>query len=697
FAPEMCTIFPRMWEMNQKVHVKEYESWGNVAHNHVTVRIPDRQTGEMQSYEKPTMLANLTYFFRYQVNWMYMRYFFWNFVGRQNDIQGHGNLTDGNYQSGIAAFDKVDSKKEPKRLRENAANNKFYYIPLILGLLGMYFHFAKDWKSALVIGLLFLFTGLAIVVYLNQYPLQPRERDYAYAGSFYAFAFWIGFGVYALYDLFTERLKLQGTMAAGLATVMCFSGPYLMGQQGWDDHNRSNRYTCRDFAENYLSTCDKNAILFTNGDNDTFPLWYAQEVEGYRTDVRVLNLSLLNTDWYIDQANRKAYDSDRVPFSLPSTRYRQGSCDQVFFDPDKKNKTKEMSARELVDMIIHANPDAMSVRRGEDDNGDVYPDTVFVLPTNKIYIPVDKKLVKSNGTVPADTPDSLIADRVEWTINKSYLLKADLMILDLLASNNWQRPIYFAVTAGSDSYLNLEGWFRLEGLAYRLVPMKADKRGIFSEPVGCNTDMMYDKIMNKFKWGGLEDKSKKIYMDENNLRFTTNQRLQMMTLAKLLNDEGKHDKAKKVLDRCLEVMPEEHVPYEPAMVYMVDGYYRAGAMDNANKLSKTLFDQCEEEYNFYNSLAGKTPQGGYDDDANRLASALQMLSQFADKYGQKDMSADYRKRLTAMGLGAPTDQPDFGGDDGNGGMDPKLKARIDSMMNAMKQDSGKKKQQPPHK
>lgn len=669
FAPEMCTVFPRMWD-NQRNHAEQYKFWGRVGSNHETVRLTNPQSGEEESFEKPTMGANLRYFFRYQIGWMYMRYFLWNFAGKQNDTQGHGNMTDGNWQSGFSK-NKVEGIAVPKRMRDNPANNSFFYIPLLLGLIGLWFHFSRDFKSALVVMLMFLFTGLAIVIYLNQYPYQPRERDYAYAGSFYAFAFWVGFGVYALYDVLSSRAKVQQMVAAGLAGVMCLGSPLLMAQQGWDDHNRGNRYTARDFAKNYLTTCDENAVLFTNGDNDTFPLWYAQEVEDYRTDVRVLNLSLLNTDWYIDQANRKAYKSDRLPFSLPASRYRQGSCDQVLFDPQGKNKPA-MSARALIDMIITGSKDAMEIRMNRDEDGESFPDTVFILPTNNVYIPVDKAKVKKNGTVPADTPDSLIVDRVEWKINKSYLLKADLMVLDLLASNNWERPIYFAVTAGSDAYLDLDNvsmdlngdkkpertsYLRLEGLAYRLVPMLARKTGMFNEPVICNTDLMYNKIMGNgtketpgFQWGGLEIPGQKIYMDENNLRFTTNQRLQMMTLAKLLSDEGKFDKAKKVLDRCRAVMPREYVPYEPAMVYMVEGYYRSKDMASAKQVSDSLFTQCEEEYLFYTKIAEIDRDFSYDDDVNRNQSALRMLQQYAAQYGQKALADSYAKRLAALGL-----------------------------------------------
>jgi Protein of unknown function (DUF2723) len=654
WAPEMSTILPRMWEMNQSSHKREYEHWADVKKKNVRVKVQVRTAEGMQTttLTRPSFGANLKYFFNYQIGWMYMRYFMWNFAGKQNDIQGHGNITDGNWQSGLSATDKIDMGKAPKRLRENAANNKFFMLPLILGLIGLFFQVSKDWKNGLVVTLMFLFTGLAIVFYLNQYPLQPRERDYAYAGSFYAFAMWIGFGVYAIYDFLARYAKMAGVVGVGIATVASSTVPYIMAAEGWDDHNRSHRYTARDFAKNYLSTVDKNGVIFTNGDNDTFPLWYAQEAEGYRTDVRVLNLSLLNTDWYIEQSVRKAYDSDPVPFSLPAHKYRQGSAEQVFFPEVPEGKVlPAMSARQLIDMIINNDPQVTEVRTGQDDNNEMYTDTVYTLPTNRVWIPVDKKLVKSNGTVPANTPDSLILDRIEWTINKRYLLKADLMMLDLLATNNWKRPVYFAVTAGSGAYLDLEDFFRLEGLAYRLVPLKASQEGMFGEPVGCDTDIMYNNIMNQFVWGGLDDTTKNIYMDENNLRFTTNQRLQMMTLAKLLNDEGKGQKAVQVLDKCLAVMPEKHVPYEPAMVYMVQGYFTAGAADKGKKLSRQLFDMCEEEYVFYKGLNDK--RGDYKSDVNRLQSAMQMLAQYAGDYGHTDMMTEYDGRLGKLGIQSP--------------------------------------------
>jgi tetratricopeptide (TPR) repeat protein len=319
-----------------------------------------------------------------------------------------------------------------------------------------------------------------------------------------------------------------------------------------------------------------------------------------------------------------------------------------------------MSARQLMDLIIKADPSVTQVRRSVDDNDESFTDTTCVLPTNKVYIPVNKALVKKNGTVPANTPDSLIADTLRWTINKSYLLKADLMILDLLATFNWERPVYFAVTAGGDSYLNLDDWFNLEGLAYRLVPMRADKRGLFGEMVGCNTGLMYNNIMKNFRWGGLDKPGVNIYMDENNLRFTTNQRLQMMSLAKMLNDEGKSKEAVEVLDRCLQVMPTNLVPLEPAMVYAVEGYYKAGAIEKANKLSKELFTVCEGEFRFFNSVASKSKdRGSYEGDLGRLNSALEMLHNYSQVYGQKDLESDYAARMTSLGIQPRPAQPQF--------------------------------------
>jgi len=655
YAPEMSTVFPRMWESNQRSHAPEYKAWSGF--NEATakkVRVQNNQ-GETVDMPKPSFGNNLRYFFRFQMGWLYMRYFAWNFVGRQNDIQGHGqhhNQTDGGWMSGLNGFEGVKKELLPEKMKNNKGMNNFYFIPLLLGLIGLWYHFTKDWKNALVVLLLFLLTGIAIVLYLNQYPLQPRERDYAFAGSFYAFAIWIGFSVYAIYDL--TRKALKDMPAVGLATAACLVAPYLMASQGWNDHDRSNRYTARDFAKDYLASCAPNAILFTNGDNDTFPLWYVQEVEGFRTDVRVINLSLLNTDWYIDQAKRRAYDSDPVPFSLTKGQYRQGTRDQIYVFADDKIKGHR-SVKEVMDFIRSSDPATKLIDdRQTNDAGERVTDTLSYLPTKNLFIPVDKKLVRANGTVPANTPDSLIADSVKWTLDKQYMFKADLMILDLLASNDWKRPVYFAVTAGSDSYMNLEDFFQLEGLAYRLVPLKQPaKRSLFG-PAGVNTDIMYNNIMDPNKktgwsWGGM-DQGKTLYMDENNLRMTTNLRIQMMTLADVLIQEGKTEKARQVLDKCMAVMPENVVPYEPTMIYIAEFYYKLGTSadtEKANKLSKRLFELSEKELYFFSALRKKNRT--FDENENdRAQQVLLQLQQAAKRYKQDALSADYEKRINKL-------------------------------------------------
>ncbi|MCA6362251.1 MAG: MFS transporter [Bacteroidetes bacterium] len=653
FDEELSTLLPRMWEMNNRSHVPEYEYWGNVKKNRRKTPYVDPKTANTEDPQPlyvPTMGANLRYMFKFQMGWMYWRYFGWNFVGRQNDIQGHQPGLYGESMSGITALDGSKMKNQPVRLANNKARNAFFYLPLLLGIIGLLFHFSRDWRSALVVLLLFLFTGLAIVFYLNQYPLQPRERDYAYVGSFFAFAMWIGMGVYAIYDLLSTRAKVAGIAGAGLATVLGSGVPFIMAKQGWDDHNRSHRYTARDFAKNYLSSCAKNAILFTNGDNDTFPLWYCQEVEGYRTDVRVLNLSLLNTDWYIDQARRKAYDSDALPFSLTANDTRQGLGDQVFLGDAK---APAMDVSEAMRLIHNRDQQALELRRNQDDDKETFIDTLYRLPTRKFYLTVDKAAARATGAIPANMPDSLVLDRIEWTINKSYLLKSELMMMDLLATGKWKRPMYFAVTAGNDSYLGLDDYFQLEGLAYRLVPMRGDRRDEFAGGVvRCQPEKMYNTIMKDFKWGGLQDTTVSIYMDENNRRFTTNQRLQITSLARFLIDDGMKDKAVTLLDSCQRWMPVKHVPYEPVMTYMVEQYYRGGAPQKANKLSKSLAAYLEEEIRYTNRIMLKAQNAGEDADRelSRLEFSYFILYRNARDNGQTEIANELAKKAADMGI-----------------------------------------------
>lgn len=567
------TVFPRMWS-SQQHHIKGYKEWGKIK-------------GDLK--KKPAFSENIRFFFRYQLGFMYWRYFAWNFIGRQNDVQGHGNILDGNWKSGIAAIDSPrlgTQNNLPESMKNNKANNSFYFLPLILGLIGMIYHFSRESKDSIVVMLFFFFTGIAIILFLNQYTMEPRERDYGFAGSFYAFAIWIGLAVMALYELLAKATPKP--VAAGVATVACLiAAPYVMAKDGWDDHDRSHRYTARDYAANYLNSCAYNAILFTNGDNDTFPLWYAQEVEGIRTDVRVVNLSLLNTDWYIDQIKRKAYDSDPVPLSLTEDKYRSGRRDQVLFYEREELKGFQ-DIRKMMDFVASDKAsNKLTLRNGK---------KIEYFPSNKFSVKVDSAAVVNNGTVPVELADKIVKS-IDWEIDKSYVLKSELMVLDLLATNNWERPIYFAITVGSDSYLGLEDYFQLEGLAYRLIPVKTAAFSMGDDYGRVNTGIMYDNVMNKFKWGGVD--VREIYMDENNLRMTTNLRNQFDRLASALIIEDKRDSAMKIVDKCFEVLPEMNIPFNYFVVPLAEKYYQLEAGEKGDAVMTRYAEILDGELTWF--------------------------------------------------------------------------------------------------
>jgi tetratricopeptide (TPR) repeat protein len=643
YDERFCTPFPRMWS-SQQSHITGYRNWTN-PRDYQRISVPDMQTGEPETLEKPTFAQNLQFFFQYQVGWMYMRYFFWNFVGRQNDIQGHGNKSDGNWISGINAYDELRLGKQtgmPDGSDANKAKNHLYGFPLLLGILGLWFHFKKDKKNASVVLLLFLFTGFAIVAYLNQKPFEPRERDYAYAGSFYAFAFWIGLGVLAIFDFLQKKMN-QANSAIVASAVCLLAVPTIMAKEEWDDHNRHNRFIARDFAANYLNSCAPNAILFTNGDNDTFPLWYAQEVEGIRTDVRVICLELLNTDWYIDQMVHKAYDSDPVPFSLTKEQYQEGKRNAVLFR-ELKNIQGNIPVKELVEF---AKSDDKS-NQLEMGGGTFYN----YFPTRNMRIPVDSATVVNNGTVSREQANKVLKN-IDWTLSGNYVQKNYLMVLDLLAHNNWKRPIYFAATAPARSYLNLAPYLQLEGLAYRLVPVKQEKsESQMDSPIA--TEIMYDNVMNKFKWGNMDVKG--TFLDDVFVRSCAlNIRQRAGSLAIALIEEGKKDKALKVLDKIVEVTPQENVPYDATMYSILLGYYQAGANDKANILAKKLFDNYETNIRYYYSF-GKRDIPTFGSDVEQAQDILERLIYFADNFKQNELSKEFEKRYTSLiqSLGLPS-------------------------------------------
>ena len=559
-------LFPRMYSEH---HANAYESWmGGIKGNKVTY---DR-CGEMVTVKMPTMLENLRFFFSYQVNFMYWRYFMWNFAGRQNDIQGSGEWEHGNWLTGIPFLDNMrlgDQSKLPTELRENKGHNVFYCLPLLLGLLGFFWQLYSNKENNnegqqqfWVVFFLFFMTGLAIVVYLNQTPLQPRERDYAYAGSFYAYAIWCGLGVAGIATLL-QRLLRNETLCAALS-CLCLLIPIQMAGQTWDDHDRSGRYTCRDFGQNYLQTLDQThyPIIFTNGDNDTFPLWYCVETEGIRTDARVCNLSYLQTDWYIDQMKRPAYDSPAVPIHWNRLQYvagtregipvRAGTLEQVidYYKNDPATMREMLGdnpyeLRNIIDKwILNPNPDLQ------------------IFPTDSVVITVDKEAVRRSGMMIAG--DS-IPDVMHISLKgKRAVYKSEMMMYEMLDQCNWERPLYVAVTVGKDNYGSLGNNFVQEGLAYRITPFNTKVSG-----KNLDTEKMYDNMMNRFRFGGLDNPD--VYLDETVTRMCYTHRRMFSMLATRLMDEGKADSAFQVVQRVEKVIPPATLPHS----------YNSGSMDLA--------------------------------------------------------------------------------------------------------------------
>ncbi|MEI7662654.1 MAG: DUF2723 domain-containing protein [Bacteroidota bacterium] len=585
FDSRFTTIFPRMWDQSESRFEAEYIRWGHV--KGVPIELQSGERAETRNV--PTFSENLTFFWNYQLVHMYYRYFMWNFVGKQSDLQGLGNKIDGNWKSGIAFIDRIRlGPQDIPESRKNKGDNSFYFLPLLLGLIGVYFSVKNDKQNAWVIFLLFLMTGVAIVLYLNSHSPQPRERDYSFAGSFYAFAMWIGLGIIQLARWLEKYSGKNIALALSVIFGLCVVS--VMAQQGWDDHDRSGRYTSLAVAENYLNSCGPNAILFTNGDNDTFPLWYAQEVEGIRTDVRVVNLSLLNTEWYIDQMKRKAYNSEPVPFSLTKEKYRQGTHDVTYLVEDEGIKNTYVDVKTLFDIITQ---DDSKLKMNTSQIG-----MVDFFPTKKFMVTYDPATILKTGTIPRGLENRL--DTIRWEIKGQAVEKANLMIMDLLATNNWKRPVYFVMTTGADTYIGLDKYFHLEGLAYQLLPVKA--RGTDGQVGEVNTGVMYDNVMNKFKWGNMNKPG--VYIDETNARMVMNFRGLFGRLADALIQEGKPDSARRVIDRCFEVLPETAVSYDFFTVPLIDGYYKAGETAKGNaitaKLSKNMSAQLAYYFSFPN-------------------------------------------------------------------------------------------------
>ena len=593
-------LFPRM---HSSAHAQAYENWlGGVTGTNV----PYDRCGEQVTVKMPTQWDNIRFFLSYQCNFMYWRYFMWNFAGRQNDLQGSGEPEHGNWITGISFIDNWmlgDQSKLPQELKENKGHNVFYCLPLLLGLIGLFWQAWRGQRGIRqfwVVFFLFFMTGLAIVLYLNQTPQQPRERDYAYAGSFYAYAIWCGLGVLALYDMLKKKLKTNDVALASVLGVACLLVPVQMASQTWDDHDRSGRYTCRDFGQNYLMTLQDKGypIIFTNGDNDTFPLWYNQETEGFRTDARVCNLSYLQTDWYIDQMKRPAYDSPSVPITWPRLDFCSGTNDYVQVDPSLKQQIMDFYKEHPAEAKEQFGENPFELKNVLNNWVRTKNKEMHVIPTDTLYLTIDKEAVKKSGMMMAS---DTIPDRMVISLaGKRALYKNDLMMLEMLAQCNWTRPLYVAATVGSDNYMNLGDNFVQEGLAYRITPFTTNKPGAKN----FDTEKTYNNVMNRFKFGGLDKKG--LYIDETIMRMCYTHRNLFAQLALALIREGKNDKALKVLRKAEKSIPEYNVPntFVSGSADLARAYALIGCKADAARILRQVWNNAKQYADYYVSQEG---------------------------------------------------------------------------------------------
>ncbi len=628
YDSRFTTMFPRMFS-SQGDHAQYYKTW-NGGYKGKPVRTKNDR-GENEVVYVPTFSENLSFFFTYQVGFMYMRYFMWNFAGRQNDQQGHGEVTHGNWISGIPFIDNArlgDQSLLPDSMKENKGRNRLYMLPLILGIAGMFFQYNRNKKDFTVVALLFFFTGIAIVMYLNQSPIQPRERDYAYAGSFYAFAFWIGIGVAALAEGLRKLIKnpvAAGSIAFVLSLLFV---PCLMAKENWDDHDRSGRYLARDFAYNYLNSCKEESVLFTYGDNDTFPLWYIQEVEGVRTDVRIMNLSYASADWYIEQMHQAYYKSKPLPMTLTLDKVA-GSRRAIVLVQNRLNEPLDL--KKAMDFVVSDEPStkARSNYRGQD--------AISYFPAKTLRLETKLENAEKAGIV--EKGDQVLP-YIDINLGGNYIYRNTLAILDLLANFNWERPIYWGVTVPSSYNSGLEKHFKGEGFANLLVPevMVEDRRTGGNDGYGSytNSDSVYERIMNLYTFRNLN--TDEVYYDENCMRMIATYRNAFTRCIFALINEGKNDKAKDVLNKYMDTFTKPQVSYFYSASSIVDAFHFVGEHERANEVSDMIANDAEQQLRFYKSLKrrGEVEQEyGY---------ALQNVMQLAQS-AKRNNQADQEKKL----------------------------------------------------
>lgn len=621
YDKRFMTLFPRMYSTDPE-HVRQYQYWGRVKGRKVTVRAG----GESEQLTIPTFRENLRFFFRYQIGVLYVRYFMWNFAGRQNDIQANGNVMDGNWISGISFIDNArlgDQSSLPPEYKNNPARNRYFFLPLLAGLAGIVWQYRRDKRGFSLVGMVFLMTGLAIVTYLNQYPSQPRERDYAYAGSFYAFAIWIGMAVMVLYNLL--RRFMGEKLSAIIPFVIALTAvPLLLITQNYDDHDRSDRYTARDIASNYLSSCDENAILLTYGDNDSFPLWYIQDVEGFRTDVRVANLSYLRSGFYIESMSRKAFKSDPLPFTLPYSKYIEGERDQL----PVENLVKEPT--NIKKVIEFAGSDDPKAKVDLSGKGDYFN----FIPVREFIIDVDSANVIRTGAVRPYHADRMLVP-MHWKFKGTTAMKDDLAIMDILAGNDWKRPFYYSVTVPGSTYIGLEDFFLLEGMAFRVSPITIDKPAP-GETGMVDPDVMYDKMMNLFRWGNAGEKG--VYLDENNRRLFDVFRRQFGRLGKALAMKGDTARAVAVAEKGISIVPQEKMPFDYFSTDLGEALAMAGRKTESEKFLSLITNNALAMLNYIGDL----PDGksyGLDYNAGVPLQALYEVYKLAGTYGMTELEA----------------------------------------------------------